>query len=124
MTDLSKITMKDTARVELIHPTKGPTGVFIAVRAGNHPKVKATLYRIRISRKISRFMGRNLNSKRIERENMDLLVATIDGWDGLEEGGKPFPFTPKNTRRLLNEPWIMRQVAEAALDQALFFSAQ
>lgn len=122
--DLAKITMHNTARVELIHPTKGATGVFLTIRAPHHPEVKAALHRIADSRNTAMLKRRTFKAEQLEEDGLTLLVASIEGWEGLEKDGKPFPFTAENARVLLGETWIQRQVAEAAEDVSLFFPAE
>ena len=58
-------------------------------------------------------------------EQQEMTIATacaaIVGWEGLEDGDKPWPFTPENVRTLVLEPSIMSQIDVVAGDEANFF---
>ena len=53
--------------------------------------------------------------------NALIYARCVKGWEGVEENGKPVPFTPENAERLLNTYfWIVDQVAEAVEKRANF----
>lgn len=58
-----------------------------------------------------------------ERLTIATACAAVLGWEGLEDGGKPWPFTPENVQALVSDPSIAGQIDKAAGNEANFFTA-
>jgi len=100
------------------------TGAFVTVRGDQSKVVKAY-----IRKKFDEIQTRN-NSKRkgndvtleeAEEMAVEAAVVRIIDWNGIEEDGKPVPFTKENATRLLTEhSWIREQIQEEASEQLNF----
>lgn len=58
-----------------------------------------------------------------EAEGIELLLAVIKGWRGVEFDGEALEYTPDNARKLLTDPrtsWIGEQVAPFSLSRRNF----
>lgn len=56
-----------------------------------------------------------------EEDEFELLCACINGWQNLIYGGKLFPFSKENARKLLKEfPWFYNQIKEFVYDEENF----
>lgn len=122
MTELSTIVAAER-RIDIKHPaTDEPVGLAITILPDSHPQVRAA------SRKATneRMLGRGkVTAEKLEAGRLDLLVASVGGWDWQGEltfhGEKP-EFTDQALRKLLKElPWVGDQVDIALGDRAEFF---
>lgn len=62
--------------------------------------------------------------EQFEIENKALAKHILLGWDGIDDGDKPFPVTPKNKILLLEGRGFREQVIEFAGDVAAFQEAE
>jgi hypothetical protein len=58
----------------------------------------------------------------MRQNRIDLAAACITGWSGWESGGKPFPFTTENAKKLLGTRHILEQVEQAIGEHAANFT--
>jgi hypothetical protein len=64
----------------------------------------------------------SLTGEGLNRQQLELIAASIIEWEGFTAEGQPYPFTKENAIALLdNAPWIREQVEEAMGDHAAFF---
>lgn len=123
--DLRSLSANLTAKVELIHPVDGPTGVVVELASRDHPDVQAATRAIAdkrlavLAKRGGKIMAK---AEELEAEGLDVLVASILGWSGLTSDGKDWPCSADNARQLLESaPWARRQLVAAQEDEALFF---
>ena len=106
------------------------TGAFVTVRGDQSKIVKA-----HIRKKFDEIQVREANNKRkgkagevppmtleeYEEDAIKEAVVRIISWKGIEEDGKPVPFTKENAVRILSEhSWIREQIQEEASEQLNF----
>lgn len=122
--DLHKLKAAVSTEVELIHPVDGSTGVVVTLASRDHEAVQAAARAIADKRLalLAKRRTKALKAEDLEVETLDVLCASVLGWEGLESGGEAWPCTPGNVRELLEaNPWIRRQLNAAQEDEALFF---
>jgi len=119
----------DIRKTYYTDPTLEAEGVWVELgegarirvaRAGN-PANRRKLSKL-LERHRATLRSRNLPDDILERVTIETMAETILlGWDGINEDGKPLPYTPENARRLLTTYRDFRdQVAAIAADMALF----
>nr|WP_312391877.1 hypothetical protein [Stenotrophomonas geniculata] len=123
MTELTNIVAAER-RLDIVHPaTQVPVGLVLTILPVSSPQVRAA------SRKLTNegMVGRGkLTAEKIEAGRIDMLVASVGGWEWQGEltfhGEKP-GFTEQALQQLLKElPWVGEQVDAALADQAAFFA--
>lgn len=84
----------------------------------------STAYRNAANRqrdRIAKMRRIKASGKMLDEHALELAVACVLAWDGLEKDGKPYPCTPDNVRWLLNEyAWVRELVEEAMHDHEGF----
>ncbi|MGL0786526.1 hypothetical protein [Xanthomonas translucens] len=122
MTDLSTIVAAERD-IDIKHPvTDDVIGLRITLLPNTHPQVKAA------ARKSlnERLAGKGkLTAEKIEQNRMDMLVASVSGWDWQGElnfqGEKP-AFNEVNLRKVLKLlPWVQDQIDAELGNSADFF---
>lgn len=117
---------EDGVPVEIKHPVTGQgLGITVTVASYESERVKA----------VARAMGNKalLQQKRnprkadtveaVEERTLEIAIAAIVGWDGVELEGKKLPFTRENARTVLERyPFIAEQIDAVAADRAAFFT--
>lgn len=123
--DIKNLKAPSSAEVELFEYEGGPsTGIFVTLAHRDHPEVMAVARTIADKRlaSMSRRGAKALKAEDLESETLEVLVASILGWKGLEADGKDWPCTADNVRQLLETvPSFRRQLNRAQEDDALFF---
>jgi hypothetical protein len=62
-------------------------------------------------------------SEQQDQHAIELIADCLLGWEGITNGGQPFPFTRDNAIALLtNCPWVREDVEAAMGDHERFFS--
>lgn len=122
--DLAEI-KEGVYRLEIKDPSKGePTGLVLVLKSMSHPDVMRVKRAITDKRQKLAARNKTFNAEQIEDNTIDLLVATIDGWewnaDATYHGERP-AFTSKVAREVLAVGWIQDQVNETLSDDSLFF---
>ncbi|KRG47342.1 hypothetical protein ARC20_03155 [Stenotrophomonas panacihumi] len=123
MTDLSNIVAAERT-IDIKHPaTEEPLGLCLTLLPDSHPQVRAAQRRTMNERLSGR--GGKATAERMEQARIDMLVASIGGWNWQGEltfhGEKP-EFTAGNLRAVFKElPWVAEQVDQALGDRAAFF---
>lgn len=123
--DLSKNNFGEAAEAgyefELKLPGTGEgTGAFITVRGDQSKTVKAYA-----RKKYAEFKLKEQQARRRGKEPEDMTldeaeelaveaaIVRVISWRGIDEDGKPVPFTKENAARIfLEHPWIRDQVTE------------
>jgi ubiquitin len=111
--------------VAIKHPATGAElGITITIASYESERVK------RVAREMANkaLLEQKRNPKKgetveaIEERAMNIAIAAILDWQGIEMDGKPFPFNRENARMLLEKfPFIGEQLDSAAGDRSLFF---
>jgi hypothetical protein len=64
----------------------------------------------------------SLTGEGLNRQQLELVAASIIAWEGFTANGQPYQLTKENAIALLDKaPWIREQVEEAMGDHASFF---
>ncbi|AVY67161.1 hypothetical protein [Xanthomonas translucens] len=122
MTDLSTIVAAERD-IDIKHPvTEEEIGLRITLLPSTHPQVKAA------ARKSlnERLAGKGkLTAEKIEQNRMDMLVASVSGWDWQGDltfkGEKP-AFNDDNLRKVLKHlSWMQDQIDAELGNSADFF---
>ena len=127
--DLSKKNLAEIAEAgyefELRIPgSNEKTGAFVKVR-GDQSKIVKAYIRKKFdevnTRNNSKRKGNDITLEEAEEMAVEAAVVRIIDWKGIEEDGKPVPFTKENATRILTEhSWIREQVQEEASEQLNF----
>ena len=127
--DIANINTQDHT-YEVLHPvTDEPVGIRVTIMSQDDARMKP------IKRKITDFnlqkqkRGKTLKAVEIEASEVELLAATITGWDWYGDdvtykGEKP-EFSLKNVKDVLSDPkipWFRKQLNEQLDDEKGFFS--
>lgn len=108
-------TLKDSFEVEILHPVTGEGGWFLELASPHHPESQAKVAAI-----LDRSRKRKINTAaQDEKDGMDLVIARILGWRGLQEGGEEVEYTPEKAAKILSDRkafWIRNQIMEALGD--------
>lgn len=125
--DLSSLLQPLETEVEIIHPaTSKPVGIRVTLLSRHHPDIKAMARKIGDSRMALARRNKPMDSAAIETELVEILVASVKSWSGVDRDGVPLACTPENVRDLLSNPgyqWIRKQLDDAMGNDALFFGA-
>lgn len=113
---------------EARYPDGTATGARITVRG---PDSRAA--RDHAARRFADLQARELAAKKagrepdplrpdeIEEQLIDLAVVYTMGWEGIDEGGAPLPYSPTQARTVYRlHPWLRSQVTGAAQDLGNF----
>ena len=111
--------MPSVAKMELVHPVKGPTGVFLHL-IGQDTKV---------FRDKARAVAKSLNGKKpgtvefdqLEKQNVELAATCIVGWSDEEAFGVYTPARALELMQMDELSWVREQVEEFVKDRANFF---
>lgn len=123
--ELSSLIQSPSTTVEIIHPlTNKPTGISFVLASRHRPEVKSLARSIADKRMASVRQNKPLDTAAMDEESLDLLVASIKGWSGIEDDGAPVPFSQQKAREILSREgleWVRKQLDEAMGNDALFF---
>jgi hypothetical protein len=113
------------AWLDLADPVKGePTGMrFCIVGPDSETAHRARLALADAMADALDADGR-VSAERREKLRRNCLAAHVIRWEGVEEEGKPVPFTTKNLLTLLAVNWIETQVDAFAADRRNFRPGQ
>lgn len=112
--------------VDIYLPTGEKAGFTISVLGSNSDAHKAAM--LDMNRKIAE-RKKAVDDKNVtvadlkeqESARLDAAAAIVTGWDGLESGGKPYPFSREAARALFaSAPYIAGQVLASSGDDARF----
>jgi len=114
-------------KMELYHPideTSFDPPVFITVVGMDSDVYQKAQLELR-NRQFKKMQKRNrlrfeMTAEETEQNAIDLLARCIMGWENIEWGGKPLPFSYENAKKLLGENWIREQVDTFIGDRANF----
>lgn len=115
-------TLKDSTRVEIIHPVTGEGGWFIEVATSCNAKAQAAVRDILDKAKKTK----NHTRAQKDRENAEFLAALTLGWEGLEKDGEEDIYTHEKCVALYMDPcafWVTDKVGEALGDPSRPFNA-
>ncbi len=122
MTDIANIVATERA-IDILHPaTEEPVGLSITLLPDSHHTVKAAA-RKALNERLS---GKGkLTAERIEANRLDLLVASVGGWEWQGDltfrGEKP-DYNEANVRKVLKAlPWIKNQIDKELGETEEFF---
>lgn len=107
------------AKLELIHPGTGATGVFLHV-VGQDTKVFRDKAR-EIARSISKTKGQTADPVEMEREGIELVAACIVGWSDEEAFGVYSPARALELMQMDELGWVREQVEAFVKERANFF---
>ena len=114
--------MPTVAKMELVHPAKGPMGVYLHL-IGQDTKA---------FRDKARAVAKALNDKKnkvefdqLEQQNIEMVATCIVGWSDELSGEDGFgTYTPARALELMQKEelsWVKEQVEEFVKDRANFF---
>lgn len=114
------------AEIELLHPVdRSPIGVTVRI-LGSDSDVYRDMERKHADKRIRNFeRGKmRLSPEEVESESLEMLLACLIGWEGVEEHGETVPFTAENARRFMERyRWMREQIASAIGDRRNFIPA-
>lgn len=122
MTELTTI-VAGPRPLQIKHPaTDEPIGLELLLLPDSHEQVRAASRKATNERMFNR--GK-VTAEKLEAGRIDMLAASIDGWNWEGEltfhGEKP-AFSEKTLRQVFKElPWVAEQVDYALGDRAAFF---
>ena len=115
-------TLKDSTRVEIIHPVTGEGGWFIEVATPCNVKAQAAARDIMDkAQKV-----KNPTRAQKDRDNAEFLAALTLGWEGLTKDGEEDTYTHEKCVALYMHPnafWVTAKVGEALGDPSRPFNA-
>ncbi len=130
--DIASITSVASVDVPITHPGTGrEMGLRIYIRSLNDPAVKPITRRIEDARlKLERSRKGGFNSEQIAANAVDIICACVTGWDWYDDAdgnpgnfdGEQLPFTPVNTRKLVEIDWLRNQIDIELGDEKRFFT--
>ena len=112
-------------RLEIVDPFEGkPTGmVFHVVGPDSDTAHRARLALADELAEAADADGR-VSAKAREKARLNCLARHVLRWEGVEEAGKPVPFSTKNLLTLLGIQWVQLQVDGFAADRRNFAPEQ
>ena len=121
-------TLKPSDRIiEIKHPAdeNKNLGIRVTIISLSDEKMKSIRRRF-INRRIElEKRGKNFKADDIEDNEIEILVASITGWEwygDIEFNGSKPEFNEANVRKILNDfEWFKNQIAEAVGDEKAFF---
>ncbi|MBO7735341.1 MAG: hypothetical protein J6S67_22435 [Methanobrevibacter sp.] len=123
-------TLKPNDRIiEIKHPVNDSEniGIRVTIISLNDEKMKSVRRRFINKRLELEKKGKSFRADDIEDNEIDLLVASITGWEwygDIEFNGSKPEFTQANVRKVLTEfEWFKNQIAEAVGDDKAFFQS-
>lgn len=123
-------TLKPNDRIiEIKHPVNDSEniGIRVTIISLNDEKMKSVRRRFINKRLELEKKGKSFRADDIEDNEIDLLVASITGWEwygDVEFNGSKPEFTQANVRKVLTEfEWFKNQIAEAVGDDKAFFQS-
>lgn len=123
-------TLKPNDRIiEIKHPVNDSEniGIRVTIISLNDEKMKSVRRRFINKRLELEKKGKSFRADDIEDNELDLLVASITGWEwygDVEFNGSKPEFTQANVRKVLTEfEWFKNQIAEAVGDDKAFFQS-
>ena len=109
--------------VEIVHPvTKEKTGAFISIVGKDSDQYRAAIKAIadQSLRRDADLARRGKNDTpsidRMERQNINALVAATVGWRNVGLDGAELPFTPENARKVYERILPVREQVQEALN--------
>ena len=112
--------MPNTIQVELIHPVKGATGVFLTLQGEDTPLFRQRT--IEIMRKRLEDKLEVIDPERLAEESAALVAASIAGWS--DDEAFDGPYSEQRAIELMLMPglmWIREQVESFRKDRSNFF---
>lgn len=123
--NIADLLQSPTTTVDIIHPlTNKPTGIKFTLFSRHSLEVKGLARQIADKRMAAVRQNKPLDTASMDEEALDLLVASIKGWEGIEEDGQSVPFSQAKARDLISRQgleWLRKQLDEALGNDALFF---
>jgi len=123
-------TLKPNDRIiEIKHPVNDSEniGIRVTIISLNDEKMKSVRRRFINKRLELEKKGKSFRADDIEDNELDLLVASITGWEwygDVEFNGSKPEFTQANVKKVLTEfEWFKNQIAEAVGDDKAFFQS-
>lgn len=106
--------------MKLVDPvTKADTGATITLYGADSAIQKQARKEIEAKNKA---LGRALTPEEIENDTLELLARCTKGWDGLDEGGEPIPFSQAKAKELYKAyPELADQVSRFVFTRVNFF---
>lgn len=116
----SKRLAEDGVKCELLDPiTKAATGAALILYGADSSIHKEARRELDARNKA---LARELAPAEREAQVCELLARCTKGWEGLEEGGKPIPFSQKKAAELYEQyPEIADRAAAFIFSRANFF---
>ncbi len=117
--DLSKIKVKDSITLDIIHPDLD--GISFELAGPNHA---VTLKAKRDNQDRFAKMRRNLKPDELDKIGRDNISARVLSWKGVEWEGKKLECTPENVAMILGNPnlsFIQDQIAASLRADEDFF---
>jgi len=115
--------LPNVAKMELIHPEIGPTGIFINL-IGQDSKVFRDKAKVIASSLVGK-SSKDADYDKLITQSIELAAACIVGWSGLEdEEGNEIPYSPAKALELVADPglaYLKEQVEEFIADRKNFF---
>ena len=129
--DISKFNIVEKANegafMQLLHPTdntpitdKDGTKVGITLLGYDSDKCKKIRFKA-TNRALNRKRGQKTSAEEIDAKAIKQLSECGIDWQGIDKGGKPWPFSTENFEQLLTEqPWVREQCDEFIGDRNNF----
>lgn len=110
-----KSTLKNTFEVEIVHPKTGEGGWIWELASPHHAAAQA-----RVNEVLDRSNKRKFTTTaQSEKDGVDLIMARVISWRGLENEGQPVPYSDELALAILSEResfWVRSQLVEALGD--------
>jgi hypothetical protein len=128
--DLAQLSPAESAVVEIYHPvSKVNIGISITVASTDSEAFRKASQaqqnkRLKQMTRGRRGAGTALTAEEMEEESLDLLASCTLGWEGVNYGTDPLPFSKEAARNLYRKhAFIREQVDEAMADRSLFLKS-
>lgn len=104
----------------IVHPETGEkTDIVIFIQS-----TESIEFKKRIMEEARKDMqaGKKLDDSEVALRALKLVSRVITGWEGIEKGGKAWPYSQKNAIALVEGfPWIAAQIEEFSAKRQNFF---
>lgn len=125
MFDISKARTEEleVAEIAICGRSGEPTEIRIQVYSPDSDAYRKASMKVRNN--TLKFVRKNngTTAERIEADGIEILANVTVGWQGIENGGQPWPFSVENARKLYADfPFIREQVDEFVGDRRNFIS--